>query len=470
MAVADGVTTTPYPETRTLGLEREVVMRIDVEQARKRAKERVKAGRVGKLADAQREVARELGYPSWPAMIHALEPPTVERVIREAGERPDRASELIEATPGLRDDAWVALTLGDASRIDDARKPGGPLSLPPLFYVARSRIAHDNVPAARDLLARGSDPNGPGGDEWTNLSIACSRGDAPLAQLLLEAGAEPNDNDSLYHSVEPADDACTRLLLDNGAKVPGTNALWHALDYDRLDRVRLLLEGGGEPNESPDWPALHHAVIRGRSHQFLRLLVEYGADPQQRDRNGRTVFQHALRRGRGVLAETLRELGGPVETDVADIALNTIANGGPVPGIHLDDDARDVLIELAMRDVETLSSVVDSVGPNFSAQWGGGPRGTLLHQAAWFGRPDYVELLLRRGAAPDARVETDYATPLGWAAVGSRYSPDHPNDSFSAPAADHVTVAKLLVAAGAELEPKFSEMALPPLSDWLETV
>ena len=72
-----------------------------------------------------------------------------------------------------------------------------------------------------------------------------------------------------------------------------------------------------------------------------------------------------------------------------------------------------------------------------------------------------------QNAEPDARVETDYATPLGWAAVGSRYSPDHPHGSFSSPDADYVSVAELLVAAGARVEPKFVEMAVPPLADWL---
>ena len=142
-------------------------------------------------------------------MIHALEPPTAERVIREADHRPDLALELLAEAPALREDPWVRLTLGDAAGITDATAPGGPLALPPLFYVARSRVAIDRVPAARDLIARGANPNGPGGEEWTNLSIACSQGDAAFARLLLESGAEPNDNDSLYHSLDPADDACT---------------------------------------------------------------------------------------------------------------------------------------------------------------------------------------------------------------------------------------------------------------------
>lgn len=442
-------------------------MKIDIGQARTRAKALVKAGRVAKLADAQREIARELGYPSWPAMIHALEPPTAERVIREADARHDRALELLAAAPALRRDPWVALTLGDASGVRDARNPGGPLGQPPLFYVARSRIAADTVTPARELLERGADPNGPAGEEWTNLSIACSRGDAALAGLLLEHGAEPNDNDSLYHSVESRDDACLRLLLDHGATVTGTNALWHALDYDRIEPVRLLLEHGGDPNEASHWPALHHAVARGRSPEFLRLLMQHGADPTARDHKGRTAYQHAFRRGRPELAETLLELGAPDDITAADRALGSVSTGAEPTEIELDDDARDVLIELAMRDIDSLRRVVEAVGPDFSASWGGGPRGSLLHQASWFGRADFVEVLLHADAQVDARVDTEYATPLGWAAVGSRYSPSHPDDSFSARDGDWVGVAKRLVAAGARVEPMFVDMATSPLSDWL---
>lgn len=377
------------------------------------------------------------------------------------------AAELLEQFPELRADPWVALSLGDASGVRDAARPGGPLDRPPLFYVARSRVAVDTTAAARDLLERGADPNGPGGEEWTNLSIACARGDAPLVRLLLDAGSEPNDNDSLYHSVEPADDACLRLLLERGAVVDGTNALHHALDYERLEPVRLLLVHGGDPNEPEEWPALHHAVLRGRSPAFVRLLVAHGANAAARDGHGRSAYQHAVRRGLTDVSETLRELGSPTDLADADRALNAIATGGEVDPHALDDDAPDVLIELAMTDAATLARVVDAVGPMFSARWGGGPRGTLLHQAAWFGRVELVALLLERGADPNAEVETQYATPLGWAAVGSRYSPDHPSDSFSAPDADWVGVARLLVAAGARIEPKDVEMAAQPLSAWL---
>jgi ankyrin repeat protein len=202
---------------------------------------------------------------------------------------------------------------------------------------------------------------------------------------------------------------------------------------------------------------------------FIHLLAEHGADPAQRDRHGRTAYQHAVRRGRDDLAEALRDIGSPTAVAAEDESLNAISRGAAAPGVApaLDGDARDVLIELAMRDGEGLARVIAAVGANFSAQWGGGPRGTLLHQAAWFGRPDFVDLLLRSGAEVDARVETEYDTPLGWCAVGSRYSPQHPNDSFSSPDADFVAAASLLLAAGARNERRFAEMALPPLSDWL---
>src|SRR3954449_12800860 len=60
--------------------------RIDIEQARKRAKELVRAWRAsgtpGRLTDAQREIARGLDFPSWPALVHHTEAEAVDRAQR----------------------------------------------------------------------------------------------------------------------------------------------------------------------------------------------------------------------------------------------------------------------------------------------------------------------------------------------------------------------------------------------------
>jgi ankyrin repeat protein len=426
-------------------------MRIDLEQARKRAKELVREGRAEKLADAQRMVARDLGYASWPRLVHAVQPPTVEHVVDAAlGDWPDRALEMLEAAPELRDDPWVALCLGDTSKISDVNAPGGPRRAAPLLYVCISSVADDPIAAVRDLLARGADPNIGSGPEWTPLSAACGRHrDPELARVLLEAGASPNDNDSLYHAME-APIECAELLFAHGAEANGTNALAHALDYDRLEPVRLLLDNGADPNELPN---LHHAVKRGRSPEFLRLLVERGADLSMRDHRGKTAYAHAVRRGRLDLAEALAQVGSPTEVDPVDEVIGAVARGErPRRPVELDADARDALVDAAMEG--SLEAVVAAYGTEIRGNLGG----TLLHHAAWLGRPELVRRLIELGADVDSRADTQWDTPLGWCAHGSR----HVGGDL-----DYVGVAEALVGAGARIEPQDVEMAVEPLESWL---
>src|SRR5918995_182608 len=80
----------------------EIVMELDLEQARRRAKERLRAARRGeialredrepRLADAQRSVANELGFSSWPVLVAHVE--------TSGGDRSERAARLVaEALP-----------------------------------------------------------------------------------------------------------------------------------------------------------------------------------------------------------------------------------------------------------------------------------------------------------------------------------------------------------------------------------
>src|SRR5262249_52552857 len=85
-----------------------------------------------------------------------------------------------------------------------------------------------------------------------------------LALLLLEAGATPDDGESLYHSTEHPDLECVKLLLKYGADVDRANALKHILDWESPEGVRLLMEAGGDPNlkNESGQTALHWAVWR----------------------------------------------------------------------------------------------------------------------------------------------------------------------------------------------------------------
>ena len=288
--------------------------------------------------------------------------------------------------------------------------------------------------------------------------------DPELTRVLLEAGADPDDGESLYHSTEAEGTECLALLLEHGAQTKDTNALAHALDEERLEHVRLLLEAGAD---ATDAAYLAHAVRRGRGPEFVRLLAEHGAEL---DRPGgetwrgdvplRTPYQHARLRGRDETAEALAELGASTELDPADEAVEALARGErprtPLPE-NLDPDAQEVIVLAALRG--HLDVVVATVGPDFRGVVGGSPAGSLLHHAAWVGSPELVRRLLERGAAADGGAASPGESPLGWAAHGSQY--DNPGR-------DYVAVAELLAAAGNPVDAGFLDAAHGPLVGWLE--
>jgi ankyrin repeat protein len=455
---------------------------VNLEQLRKQAKELVRAARAGdaealarlddlppKLASAQLVLAREHGFSSWPELVHALEAGADAFVVAATSGRRDRADRLLAAQP-IERDRWAGLVLGRGWD-GDPNEVGGPREWSPLHYACHS--CFDTLPVVRDLLARGADPNAYYPNEYGPMSTlygaAGVRYDAEMTRALLEAGADPNSEpwfgDALYHATEARSPDCVRILLEHGARPNGTNALAHALDDERYEHVRLLLEAGADPNEHAH---VAHAVRRGRGPEYVRLLDEHGADL---DRPGgetwrgdvrlRTPYQQAFLRRRDDLLETLRELGASTEVADDDLAVAAVVAGErpatPLPA-ELDPDQQEVLI-LAALQKGRLELVVELLGTQFTGVVGGSPAGTLLHHAAWVGDAALVERLLELGADPVARSGAEWDTPLAWAVLDS--------PSWRAPGRDFVRIAELLVDAGAELEPRFTEVAEGPLADWL---
>src|SRR6185503_4172506 len=421
-------------------------------------------GREPILANAQLALAREQGYPSWPALVAASEADADAFVVAATTQRRDRADAMLAARPELERDPWAGLVLGRGWD-GDPNARGGPRDWPPVVYLTHSVYAPAGL--LRELLGRGGDPNSKYANEYGTMSALYGAAgilyDPELTRILLEAGADPDDNESVYHSTEARSPECMRLLLEHGAATEGTNALAHALDDERLEHVRLLLEHGIDPNEGA---CVAHAVRRGRGPETIELLVAHGADV---DRPGgetwrgdvplRTPYQHAVLRGKDELAERLAQLGASTELDPADAAVASIARGErpstPLPE-PLDPDAQEVIVLAAQSG--KLELVLDVVGTRFRGVVFGSPPGTLLHHAAWIGSVANAELLLERGADPMALAHVD--TPLAWAAHGSRdYGPN----------GDHVGVAERLVAAGAAIEPRFLELADGPLAEWLQS-
>ena len=100
-------------------------------------------------------------------------------------------------------DPWARLAHGDGFD-GDPNAPGGPLDWAPLLYVTHSVFA--NAQLARELLRRGADPNATFTNEYGEMSAlygAAGRAHDPeLTRVLLEAGANPDDGESVYHSTE----------------------------------------------------------------------------------------------------------------------------------------------------------------------------------------------------------------------------------------------------------------------------
>jgi ankyrin repeat protein len=452
---------------------------MNLGQLRKQAKELVKAARAGDeaalrrlggrdpiLANAQLSLAREEGYASWPALVAAAEASVEAFVEAATNGRRERADALLEARPEIERDPWAALVLGRGWN-GDPNRPGGPRTWAPILYVCHSVYA--NAELARELLARGADPNATFTNEYGQMSALYGAAgvlhDPELTRVLLEAGADPDDGESVYHSLEAEDPACLRLLLEHGAETRGTNGLGHALDYDRIEHVRMLLEAGADPNEGA---LLAHAVRRGRGPEFLQLLVDHGAELDtlggetwRGDVPLRTAYQHAVLRNRNDNAELLAGLGASTDVDPADVETAAIARGeepGPNQSGGWDPDRQEVIILAALEGRARL----DVIGVNFRGVVGGSPVGTLLHHAAWMAKADAVRELLARGADPNPqyRSRSDLETPLAWAVWASA----HPAFADR----DYVAVAEPLVEAGATIEPRFLEEAAGPLREWLQ--
>jgi ankyrin repeat protein len=415
-----------------------------------------------RLAQAQLVLARELGLASWARLMDEVEhrralalhdEAFVERVLvlalgrGYAAPRPAQALALLHSRPGLRHQA-LRLLQGDVQGIDP-RRPLGPWQAPPLALVAFSSLATQGAAheaalcaAAEALLAAGADANaGLADPELPERPLPVLYGavararSAAMVQRLLAAGAEPNDNESLYHAVEQDDRRIVAALVAAGARWPGTNALFRQLDFEPLDHLRQALALGADANEcSPGVGGtrpLHHAVARGRSLAHLELLVQHGADAAATDAHGHTLAWHAARAGRSdvlawLAANGLRPPEGRHERFLAACA----AAAEPA--------ARTLLPEQAQRGA--MASVRLMLALGWPVAVPGPWQASALNQAAFRGDAAMVALLLQHGARWHER------NGYGGDALGSCL---HAGCHEPVPGGDYAEVLRLLLADGA---------------------
>ena len=318
-----------------------------------------------------------------------------------------------------------------------ATREGGPFEWAPLAYLAYARHDPDVTEAAtlgsaRVLLEHGADPDT--GYLWHGLPspftvlTGCfgegegGPGNQPahphgpaLARLLLEAGADPNDPQTLYNRMFRPDDSHLELLFEFGLGT-GDGGPWKR----RLGRAAM---GPAEMVEDQlGWAVMHGMDAR------VELLVRHGVDPGARvggfGGGGRTAYEVASISGHPETAELLLRLGA-AEPDLSAEQRVVIAvlNGQPLdaaavpaavaarPGLvawaahHGNADAVRRAVELGWDVNRRARTDVPS-----DQEWETG-----LHAAAGNGDLEMVRLLLELGADPSLKDCRFDAPPVQWA-------------------------------------------------------
>jgi len=378
--------------------------------------------------------------------------------------RPRLAALLRQEQPKLfTGDAYVACAAGDLAAITQAiafdrewiNRPGGPLNLPPLVAVTHSRLGQ--LPefmtqlraCAQALLQAGANPNQSIGNRFPPASLATPDETGPLSalygaagvnrdpvltEMLLNAGADPNDGESLYHSLENPD--CTRVLLRHGARIAATNALRRALDMPEPDVLELLLAHGGDPNEPAGegptkiWGApLLRAIAVHRSARHIAALLAAGADHLAQTPGGISAYRLAMQVGLTDVAQLLRAGGAaealtPDEAFVAACARTDAVAAQRIQARHPDlpgslpaDRLRLMADAAAWGPSEAVKVMVECGWPTDVR--GGDWDATALNHAVFRGDPELTDFLLAHGASwhEEHGHGSDVLGTLSWASV-----------------------------------------------------
>jgi ankyrin repeat protein len=423
------------------------------------------------LHDAQRVLARSYGFPSWQKLksyVQTIQPywrpmepksdDDANKFLRLAcityfdGDHPsrrERARQLFAEKPQLaKASIYTAAAVGDVAAVvdfltkgADVREKGGPFDWEPLLYAAYSRLdsqaeGHSTLEVARLLLAAGADPNAgflwEGGYLFTALTGVLGlgeddvfRGEGPLwqpphqhcvefARLLLEAGADPNDNQGLYNRMQYPNDEHLKLLFEYGlgkeqggpwferffqdwpyaaaARSPSdilSYQLRWAIGAGAFDRVKLLVENGADVNAASGGQTPYAGAVSSGHQEIADYLVAKGAK--------RIAFS----------LSTAEEFSIACNRDDADRARELVASDP-----SLLDDAGGLLTEVAEGGCANSVRLLVELGVDVNGKSVSEPP---LHCAARAGQLETVKVLVELGANVHARDKYWNSPPLGFA-------------------------------------------------------
>lgn len=190
----------------------------------------------------------------------------------------------------------------------------------------RSAASRGDTSAVRHLVAQKAPLDVKDGQGQTALLLAVAGGHTEAGLALIDAGADINavaanmDTPWLLAGARGR----TELLKRMWPKGPdlklrnrfGGSALIPACHYEHLDTVKFLLTTSIDVNHVNNlgWTCLLEIMILTNggpvATEITRIVLEAGADPNIRDKDGVSPLQHARKRGFTAIAKLLEAKGG----------------------------------------------------------------------------------------------------------------------------------------------------------------
>jgi ankyrin repeat protein len=395
-------------------------------QAKRRLEELRQANPAARLADAQFDLARQYGFPSWRALKAHIDSLGVE-------------GQLFDAARSGDVDKLTALLDAHPDRMYSRARP---------YEWTLLHLAAQHLPAVNLLLERGMDVNArEKGDNTHAMHWAAAAGKLDVVKRLADAGGDvvghgdDHELDVIGWATcwDGCDDGAHRAVADFLVSRGARHHIFSAIAMNLAEEVRRIVRSDPSAlnrrmshNENQQLPL--HFAVRMKRPEMLSLLLELGADPLGVDGSGMPAAAYATspnadRR----LMEAIRAMTAA--------ELRSAERGSRPP----QGSAMDLVAVLALGDWETAARLVREnpklIAPPAGAlhlmakrndvaavQWllghGADPNArwshwdadvTALHLAVLGDHADIVRVLLRAGADPRIHDSKHHSDAIGWA-------------------------------------------------------